>query len=74
MIQIPPKLGYGKEGQGEDIPGDSTLYFVVDILDAADTKPKPEPAPEATPEASPGTPEPTPESTPEPSTDASTEE
>lgn len=35
LLEIPPKLGYGKKGQGEDIPGDSTLYFVVDILAAA---------------------------------------
>ncbi|MDQ6525961.1 FKBP-type peptidyl-prolyl cis-trans isomerase [Nocardioides sp. LHD-245] len=72
LLQIPPKLGYGKEGQGEDIPADSTLYFVVDILDAADTKPKPEPTPEQTP-APETTPETTPENAPEPSTDASTE-
>ncbi|WP_183092625.1 FKBP-type peptidyl-prolyl cis-trans isomerase [Nocardioides stalactiti] len=34
LLRIPPKLGYGKEGQGEDIPGNSTLYFVIDILAA----------------------------------------
>jgi len=32
ILQIPPALGYGKEGSGETIPGDSTLYFIVDIL------------------------------------------
>lgn len=35
LLRIPPKLGYGKQGQGEDIPGNATLYFVVDILAAA---------------------------------------
>lgn len=34
MLQIPPDLGYGKAGQGEDIPGGSTLYFVIDVLAA----------------------------------------
>jgi len=34
MLQIPPKLGYGKDGSGEDIPGGSTLYFVIDVLAA----------------------------------------
>jgi len=58
LIQIPPKLGYGDKEQ-EGIPANSTLYFVVDILDAADPEPKPEPEP--TPSA-------------EPSTDASPEE
>lgn len=74
MIQIPPKLGYGDKAQGEDIPANSTLYFVVDILDAADTPPKPEPAPEATPTdgAAPTDGATTPAA--EPSTDASTEE
>lgn len=32
LLQIPPGLGYGKEGQGETIPGGSTLYFVIDVL------------------------------------------
>lgn len=35
LLRIPPKLGYGKEGQGEDIPPNATLYFIVDILAAA---------------------------------------
>jgi len=35
LLRIPPGLGYGKEGQGEDIPPNSTLYFIVDILAAA---------------------------------------
>lgn len=35
LLRIPPSLGYGKEGKGEDIPANSTLYFVIDILGAA---------------------------------------
>jgi peptidylprolyl isomerase len=35
LLEIPPALGYGKKGNGEQIPGNSTLYFVVDILAAA---------------------------------------
>jgi peptidylprolyl isomerase len=34
LLVIPPELGYGADGQGEVIPGDATLIFVVDILDA----------------------------------------
>ena len=34
MLQIPPNLGYGKQGSGENIPGGSTLYFVIDVLAA----------------------------------------
>lgn len=34
MLVIPPKLGYGKQGAGEDIPPNSTLVFVVDVLGA----------------------------------------
>lgn len=61
MLEIPPSLGYGKEAQGEDIPANSTLYFIVDILDVAD----PEPAPEPTETASPsGTPSATPSGSP----------
>lgn len=35
LLQIPPELGYGKKAQGETIPANSTLYFVIDILAAA---------------------------------------
>lgn len=35
LLEIPPKLGYGKKGNGETIPPNSTLYFVIDILAAA---------------------------------------
>ncbi|CAN5387755.1 hypothetical protein BH11ACT8_BH11ACT8_14070 [soil metagenome] len=34
MLEIPPALGYGKDGQGDSIPGGSTLYFVIDVLAA----------------------------------------
>ena len=30
---IPPDLGYGKRGAGSDIPPDSTLIFVVEVVD-----------------------------------------
>jgi FKBP-type peptidyl-prolyl isomerase-like protein len=33
VLQIPPKDGYGKKAQ-QNIPANSTLYFVVDILSA----------------------------------------
>lgn len=35
ILEIPPKLGYGKQGSGKQIPPNSTLYFVVDVLAAA---------------------------------------
>ena len=35
LLVIPPDLGYGEEGQGDSIPGGSTLIFVVDILSAS---------------------------------------
>jgi peptidylprolyl isomerase len=34
MLVIPPKLGYGKQGQPPTIPGNSTLVFVIDVLGA----------------------------------------
>lgn len=33
LLVIPPDLGYGDEGSGEEIPGGATLVFVVDIRD-----------------------------------------
>jgi peptidylprolyl isomerase len=33
LLTVPPDLGYGEEGQG-DIPGDATLVFAVDLLEA----------------------------------------
>ena len=35
LLVIPAEKGYGERGQGETIPPDATLVFVVDILDAA---------------------------------------
>ncbi|WP_232676883.1 FKBP-type peptidyl-prolyl cis-trans isomerase [Nocardioides sp. R-C-SC26] len=35
LLQIPPDLAYGEQGAGEDIPPNSTLYFVIDVLGAA---------------------------------------
>lgn len=32
MLVIPPELGYGAQGSGEDIPPDSSLVFVIDVL------------------------------------------
>jgi peptidylprolyl isomerase len=34
MLVIPPGLGYGKQGSGPNIPGGSTLVFVIDVLAA----------------------------------------
>ncbi len=53
LLEIPPSLGYGNKAQGEDIPANSTLYFVVDILDASDVEPAPKPTDTASPSASP---------------------
>ncbi|NUK03176.1 FKBP-type peptidyl-prolyl cis-trans isomerase [Streptomyces lunaelactis] len=33
-MSIPPELGYGDQAKGEEIPANSTLVFVVDILKA----------------------------------------
>jgi hypothetical protein len=33
QIVIPPDLGYGAEGSGEDIGPDETLIFVVDVVE-----------------------------------------
>jgi peptidylprolyl isomerase len=35
MLIVPPSLGYGAQGGGEDIPPDSTLVFVIDVLGIA---------------------------------------
>lgn len=35
LLVIPSEMGYGPAGAGEDIPGDATLIFVVDILAAS---------------------------------------
>lgn len=34
LLVIPSELGYGKQGSPPDIPGDSTLVFVIDVLGA----------------------------------------
>lgn len=74
LIQIPPSLGY-KDKEQEGIPANSTLYFVVDILDVADPEPEPEPAEEPSAETSEtASEEPTGTPDAEPSQDASTEE
>lgn len=48
LLQIPPLLGYGGQEQA-NIPANSTLYFVVDVLSA--TKPAPSASPSASPSA-----------------------
>lgn len=35
MLIIPPELGYGAQGSGEQIPGGATLVFVIDVLAAS---------------------------------------
>jgi peptidylprolyl isomerase len=32
MLVIPPEQGYGEQGSGDQIPGGSTLVFVIDVL------------------------------------------
>jgi len=34
LLQIPPAFGYGAQGSGESIPGNATLWFVVDVIKA----------------------------------------
>lgn len=34
LLQIPPAYGYGAEGSGSGIPGNATLWFVIDIVSA----------------------------------------
>ncbi|WP_139978012.1 FKBP-type peptidyl-prolyl cis-trans isomerase [Nocardioides litoris] len=35
IMSIPPDLGYGEQGSPPTIPGGSTLFFVIDVIDAA---------------------------------------
>jgi peptidylprolyl isomerase len=32
LLQIPPAYGYGAEGSGADIPGNATLWFLMDVV------------------------------------------
>lgn len=32
LLQIPPAYGYGAQGSGSTIPGNATLWFVVDVV------------------------------------------
>lgn len=38
MLVVPPSLGYGDVAQGETLPANSTLVFVIDVLGATKTK------------------------------------
>ena len=33
LLIVPPELGYGAEGAGDDIPPNSVLYFTVELID-----------------------------------------
>ena len=33
LLQIPPAFGYGAEGSPPSIPGNATLWFVIDVLE-----------------------------------------
>ncbi len=54
VLAIPPRLGYGAEGnEGAGIRGTDTIYFVIDILGRAPEPVAPEPAEEESPSADP---------------------
>jgi len=55
VLAIPPRLGYGSEGnEGANIKGTDTLYFVIDILGAAPQVDLPEEEPTEVPEPTEG--------------------
>jgi peptidylprolyl isomerase len=33
LLQIPPAFGYGPEGSGASIPGNATLWFLIDVVE-----------------------------------------
>jgi peptidylprolyl isomerase len=33
LLQMPPAYGYGAEGSGASIPGNATLWFVIDVVE-----------------------------------------
>ena len=34
LLQMPPAYGYGPQGSGSSIPGNATLWFVIDVIKA----------------------------------------
>lgn len=54
VLAIPPRLGYGAEGnEGAGISGTDTIYFLIDVLARAPKPATPEPSEEPSPSASP---------------------
>jgi peptidylprolyl isomerase len=39
QLVVPPDLGYGEQGQPPDIPGNSTLVFVIDLVSVEEAAP-----------------------------------
>lgn len=37
LLQIPPAFGYGAQGSGAGIPGNATLWFVIDVVKTGKT-------------------------------------
>merc|ERR1712060_894750 len=40
-LVIPPDMGYGEDGAGDDIPGGATLNFDVEVVDITEAPPQP---------------------------------